>query len=180
MPIGPKVLLKLVKDQELVINLSERELTNPEGAGFDLRVGEVYKIRGGGFLGIKERQTPKEKLVAKYDPKKKGQVLTVKPGDFYLVRTLERVNLPDDMGAYLYARSTLFRCGLTLLLTQIAPGYQGELTMGLTNLGNSKVNIELGARIAHVQFERVEGGGSRYRGQWKGGRVAAKKKEKQV
>ncbi len=179
MIIGPKVLLKLVKEKKLVQGLSDRELTNPEGAGFDLRLGEVYKIKGRGFLGIDERQTPKERLVAKYKAGQK-KVFTIKPGEFVLVKTIESVNLPKDIAGHLYARSTLFRSGLTLLLTQIAPGYEGELTMGLVNLGPSRMDIELGARIAHVQFTRIDGGGSLYRGQWKGGRVAARTKEKQV
>ena len=46
--------------------LSERELTSPEGAGFDLRLGEVYKISGNAFLGVNERKTAEIKLVAKY------------------------------------------------------------------------------------------------------------------
>lgn len=190
MPIGPKTLLKLVKTKKLVENLSDRELTNPEGAGFDLRLGEVYKIKGRGFLGIDERQTPKERLVAKYkaaappSPRlrraSKKEIFTIKPGEFVLVKTIESVNLPKDIAGHLYARSTLFRSGLFLSLTQVAPGYEGELTMGLTNVGPSIMEIELGARIAHIQFTRVEGGGSLYRGQWKGGRVSARKKEKQV
>src|SRR3990172_8263301 len=44
MILGPKILLQLVRTKKLVENLSERELTSPEGAGFDLRLGEVYKI----------------------------------------------------------------------------------------------------------------------------------------
>ncbi len=37
MILGPQKLLELVKKENLVIGLAERELTNPEGAGFDLR-----------------------------------------------------------------------------------------------------------------------------------------------
>ena len=77
-------------------------------------------------------------------------------------------------------RTTLFRSGLLLLSTQVSPGYKGKLAFGLVNLGPSTVEIELGARIVHIQFEKVEGGGSAYRGQWQGGRVAAAKKEKQI
>ena len=55
MVLGPKKLLQLVKTKKLVENLSERELTNPEGAGFDLRLGEVYKISGNAFLGETHR-----------------------------------------------------------------------------------------------------------------------------
>lgn len=49
MIIGPEQLLKLVKKIKLVDGLSQRELTNPEGAGFDLRLGEVYRISGDAF-----------------------------------------------------------------------------------------------------------------------------------
>ena len=49
MIIGVKKLLELVKEKKLVENLSERELKNPEGAGFDIRIGELYKVKGKGF-----------------------------------------------------------------------------------------------------------------------------------
>ena len=71
MIIGPNKLLELVKKIKLVENLSERELTNPEGAGFDIRLGEVFKISGKGFLGIDERQTPKEMSLLRYNSIKK-------------------------------------------------------------------------------------------------------------
>ena len=58
MVIGPKILLKLVREKKLVKNLDKRELTNPEGAGFDLRFNELYEIEGNAFLAVKERQTP--------------------------------------------------------------------------------------------------------------------------
>jgi deoxycytidine triphosphate deaminase len=83
MVLGPKELLKLVKKIMLVENLSERELTNPEGAGFDLRLGEVYKISGKAFLGGTERQTAEITTVKTYDEKKVSKVV-IKPGEFYL------------------------------------------------------------------------------------------------
>lgn len=67
MVIGPKKLLELVEEIKLVENLSERELSNPEGAGFDLRLGEIHKIVGGkAFLGVTERETPKIKTLATF------------------------------------------------------------------------------------------------------------------
>ncbi|OGM02453.1 hypothetical protein A2115_02680 [Candidatus Woesebacteria bacterium GWA1_41_8] len=179
MPIGPNILLKLVKSKKLVEGLAERELTNPEGAGFDLRLGEVYKLVGKGFLGLDERSTPETKLYKCFNPKKVEKVL-IRPGDYYVVKTLESVNIPEDLVAYVYMRSTLHRSGVVLFSNQVNPGYIGGLSFGMTNLGRSTLEVELGARFCHIQFERVEGGGSKYRGQWQGGRVSATKKEKQV
>ncbi len=41
-----KELLKLVKEKKLVENLSERELKNPKGLGFDFRIGQLCTGQG--------------------------------------------------------------------------------------------------------------------------------------
>ncbi len=180
MIIGPQKLLELVKKQKLVSKLSERELTNPEGAGFDLRIGEVHKISGGtAFLGEEERQTPEIETVLRYSKTKKNAI-TIFPNEFYLVTTIESVNLPKDITANFKPRTTTFRSGLFLRTGNVAPGYKGPLSFAIKNEGPLPVTIEMGARIVHIQFFWVDGGGSMYRGQWQGGRVAATKKEKQV
>ncbi len=140
---------------------------------------EIYKIKGKGYLGIEDRKTPKVKLVAKYQ-EGKNIFFTFKPQGYYLVKTIETINLPDDISGRPCSRGTVFRCGLVHLSNQIAPGYSGPLITAIYNAGGLDVDIELGARFMHVQFERVEGGGRMYRGQWKGGRVTTKKREKQV
>lgn len=179
MILGPKKLLQLVKKVKLVENLAERELTNPEGAGFDLRLGEVYRIKGSAFLGEAERKTPDIKLVQEYSKSIKKAV-KIKPGDFFLVKTIEKINLPVNLSATIIPRTTTFRSGLFLRTGPVQPGYKGELTFGLKNEGPVTVTIEMGARFAHILFNEVKGGGSKYRGQWQGGRVTTKKKEKQV
>ncbi|EKD64560.1 MAG: hypothetical protein ACD_50C00344G0011 [uncultured bacterium] len=179
MILGPKILLQLVKTKKLVENLSERELTNPEGAGFDLRLGEVYKIKGEAFLGETHRKTAEIELVKSYKNGKKDSIV-FKPGDFYLVKTIESFNLPQNITANFKPRSTTFRSGLFLRTGNVAPGYSGPVTFGMKNEGPIPVIIEMGARFVHAQFEEVMGGGSMYRGQWQGGRVTTKKKEKQV
>lgn len=179
MILGPKLLLKLVKTKKLVEGLSERELTNPEGAGFDLRLGEAYKISGSAFLGETHRKTPDVKSIKKYDPKKASS-LKIKPGDFYLVKTIEKINLPINLSAVIIPRTTTFRSGIFIRTGPIQPGYCGELTFGLKNEGPVPVTIEMGARFVHLIFHEIKGGGSRYRGQWQGGRVTTKRKEKQV
>lgn len=172
--LGVDELLKLVHEKKLVEHLCERELTNPEGCGFDLRLAEAYTISGDGYLGVEERKTCKIEAVTT------NKHLVVKPGDFYLVKTMETVNVPDNLVGILKPRSTLQRMGLFLRTTQIAPGYCGELTFALKNEGPAMVHIEIGARIAHVLFAEVKGKTALYRGQWQGGRVTALEAEKQV
>jgi len=179
MILGPKKLLQMVKSKKLVEGLSERELTNPEGAGFDLRLGEVYKISGDAFLGETHRKTAEIELIKKY-AQSKANSLKIKPGDFYLVKTIETVNMPQNLTASITPRSTTYRSGLYLRTGNVPPGYCGGLIFGLKNEGPITVEIEMGARFVHIQFSEVKGGGNLYRGQWQGGRVTARKKEKQV
>lgn len=179
MILGVQELLKLVKEKKLVENLSQRELENPEGAGFDLRIGELYEVEGKGFLGIEERETPKAKLMAKYDENKieRAELL---PNTYYLLKTLEKLNMPEDILALATPRSTLFRSGVYIFGGQTPPGYQGELTMGLYNFRQEPFELEMGSRVLHIMFFEVKGESNLYRGQWQGGRVATEKKEKQV
>jgi len=182
MVIGTKELLRLVKEKNLVENLSKRELENPEGTGFDLRVGSVFILKDGeSFLGESERFTVDVEEVASYDEKQK-KAFDLQPGQFVLVKTMEKINLPDDTVAIFRPRSTLFRSGASLQTATASPGYSGYLTFGLHNHSKNTLKIELGARIAHVLFFRVDGGiHSAYRGQWQGGRVSTHgEKEEQI
>lgn len=179
MIIGPKILLKLVKEKKLVEGLAERELKSPEGAGFDLRLGELFTIFGKAFLGEFERETPKVRSVLKYLPEKKNSII-IKPGEFYLATTIEKVNTPLNITINFKPRTTTFRSGLILRTGNVAPGYCGKLTFALKNEGPIAVKLEMGCRIVHAQFEWVDGGGSQYKGQWQGGRVTTKKRERQI
>lgn len=182
MILGIKKLHELVDEVKLVENLCEREMNNPEGAGFDLRMGEIFELQGDGFLGVEERQTPENKSVAKYDPEKneKDNYFIFKPGKYYLLKTMEKVNLPVTISGIIFPRTTMFRSGLGLFNGVVQPGYQGELTFGVCNFGKSNIKISFGARIVHITFHEVLGEGNQYRGQWQGGRVGTGGKETQI
>ena len=179
MILGPKKLLQLVKAKKLVEGLAKRELTTPEGAGFDLRLGELYEISGKAFLGVTHRETPEIKSKIKYQ-KSKLQTITIKPGEFYLATTIESVNTPLNITINFKPRTTTFRSGLFLRTGNVAPGYCGKLTFAIKNEGPIPVTLEMGCRIVHAQFEWVDGGGTQYKGQWQGGRVTTKKRERQI
>lgn len=183
MILGISEIHKLVAKKKLVEGLSKRELENPEGAGFDLRIGELYEMKGSGFLGVTDRATPTVKLVASYEKDGEKKV-TLKPNTYYMMGTIEAVNLPENLVALMRPRTTLFRSGVHVMLGQVAPGYKGKLNFGIVNLRDVPFHLEMGARVVHIQFFEVKGKNNLYRGQWQGGRVttkqSTKKKEKQV
>lgn len=179
MVLGIKELQRLVREQNLVENLSERELTNPEGAGFDLRIGELYEVLGQGFLGITERETPQMNLVAKYEEGTVAQIV-LKPHTYYVMQIIEKVNMPENLLAIMTPRSTLFRSGVFIFGGQTPPGYKGALNMGIYNFRDEEFKLQMGARVVHIMFFEVKGEGNLYRGQWQGGRVTTSQRETQV
>jgi deoxycytidine triphosphate deaminase len=99
MPLSALKILELNKEHNLIKGLSDRELNNPEGCGFDLRVGRVEKIDGESFLGVTERSSPKTELIG--DIKKDGNKLIVmKPRDYFLVQTIEIITSPSKKVKY--------------------------------------------------------------------------------
>ncbi len=197
MIIGIDEVLKRVNPpaggEKLVENLGKRELKNPEGVGLDLRLGAVHQIiSGGAFIEadpsassgqvvLGKRKGVKTKELAKFQKGKRNQEwVVIKPGDYYLVSTLEVINTPKDLMPVLYPRTSLFRAGLLLLNSKTDPGYKGTLTMGLKNLSEFEVKLQLGARICNVVFFKIEGQSVEYRGQHQGGRISPEKEEKQV
>lgn len=188
MIVSAKRILELNDKYKFINNLSERE-KEPEGVGIDVRVGEIYSIKGSGFLGIEERNTPEATRIASFPI---DRSYTLKPNKFVLVKTIESINIPaeeiiifDELGpGYLMvdvkSRTSLFRSGISLEATKTDPGYFGELTFGLKNIGGCNFELELGARIANLVFEYVLGEVNAYKGQWRGGRVFKAEKETQI
>lgn len=180
MILGIEKLLKLVDEKELVEGLSERELTNPEGAGFDFRVGKVYEIgQKGGFLGINERKTADLNLISEYKENAIKRVI-IRPSKYYVITTIEKVNLPDNILTLCVPRSTLYRSGVTVYSGNGVPGYHGEFSVGMVNVGPVDFEMEMGARFMNVMFYQVEGKTNVYRGQWQGGRTSTNQLENQV
>ena len=179
MIMGIDRLTELVRKIRLVEDLGNRELENPEGSGFDLRLGELYELRGDAFIGIDERYTPESKMIAAFEEGKRNYI-DMKPGQYLLGKTIEKINLPSNLVALFKPRTTTYRSGLIIRIGAAAPGYSGQIIFAIANHGEGSVRIELGARMIHVLFVEVSGTTRPYCGPWKDGRVSAPRREKQL
>ena len=186
--LGIDQVLQRIKTQKLIEGLGEQDLKNPEGVTIDLRLGAVHKIlSGGAFIesdrreALGRRKGVKTKLIAEFKKGKKNQDwIIIKPGDYYLVSTVEAINTPGDLLPVVFTRTSIFRSGLLLVNSKVQPGYKGTLTMGLTNLSKFDVRLQMGARVCDIVFYKIEGKTTLYRGQHQGGRVSPHKEERQV
>jgi dCTP deaminase len=79
------------------------------------------------------------------------------PGEFVLGSTLERIRLPDDLVARLEGKSSLGRLGLLIHSTAgfIDPGWNGQVTLELSNVSNLPITIYPGMKIGQVSFVQL-------------------------
>ncbi len=99
------------------------------------------------------------------------------PGEFVLGATSERVQLPVDIVARLEGKSSLGRLGLLIHSTAgyVDPGWDGTLTLELSNVANLPIVLTPGMAIGQISFMRMTtpverpygspGLGSKYQGQ---------------
>ena len=79
------------------------------------------------------------------------------PGEFVLGSTMERVRLPDDLVARLEGKSSLGRLGLLIHSTAgyVDPGWDGYLTLELSNVANLPITIYHGMKIGQLSFVQL-------------------------
>ena len=99
------------------------------------------------------------------------------PGEFVLGSTVENIVLPDDIVGRLEGKSSLGRIGLLIHSTAgyVDPGWQGHLTLELSNVAKLPVTLYHGMKIGQISFVRLtspaerlygdESLGSKYQGQ---------------
>jgi dCTP deaminase len=99
------------------------------------------------------------------------------PGEFVLGATFERVRLGTDVVARLEGKSSLGRLGLLIHSTAgfVDPGFDGYLTLELSNVANLPIAIYPGMKIGQISFYQMttdadhpygsSEAGSKYQGQ---------------
>lgn len=99
------------------------------------------------------------------------------PDEFVLGTTSERIVIPDDLVARLEGKSSLGRLGLLIHSTAgyVDPGWDGRLTLELSNVANLPIVLMPGMAIGQISFFQMStpverpygtpGLGSKYQGQ---------------
>lgn len=88
------------------------------------------------------------------DRSKKEHLLS--PGEFMLASTIERFRMPSNLVGIVHDKSTWARRGIVAQNTVIEPGWEGLLTLELTNHGTEPVLLKRGMGIAQILFHRLD------------------------
>ena len=100
--------------------------------------------------------------------------LTMMGGEPALAHTIEDFNIPDNVVAYVVDKSTYARRFVSALNTLIDPGFCGNLTLELVNIGRSPIDIKAGDPIVQIAFHWLDVPTDRpYRGKYQNQTKAA-------
>jgi dCTP deaminase len=79
-------------------------------------------------------------------------VCIMPPNSFMLATTIEYFKLPRNVLALCVGKSTYARCGIVINVTPIEPGFEGKVTLELSNTTNLPVKIYAHEGIAQFLF----------------------------
>lgn len=191
----------LIQEIDLIVNADPKQVEFLEGGTYDLRVDAVERMIQGApaLIGVNKRITPKTQPLEPR-PLAKGENMgwALYPGKTYLIKTLEIIDCPKSLRAWVTHKTTIFRDGaefvhptnsanpgeptksLCIAAGMIQPGYQGTLTFKLRVDGPELIELEQHARVAGICFSRLEApepDSYDKQGKWQGGKVSSQGQE---
>ena len=174
MVLSDRTIRRLVDEGRIGIDPFDETLVQPSSV--DVRVDRYFRVFHNArhpFIDVKQ---PMEDLTELVEVKDSGPFI-LHPGEFVLGSTLEHITLPDDLVARLEGKSSLGRLGLLIHSTAgfIDPGWDGHVTLELSNVANLPITIYVGMRIGQLSFVQLsepaeepygsDSLGSKYQGQ---------------
>ena len=174
MVLSDRTIRRLLEEGRIGIDPYDEALLQPSSV--DVRVDRFFRVFHNAryaFIDVKEPQEDLTELVEIDDERP----FILHPGEFVLGSTLERIVLPDDLVARLEGKSSLGRLGLLIHSTAgfIDPGWDGHVTLELSNVANLPITIYPGMKIGQISFMQMTepattpygstGIGSKYKGQ---------------
>jgi dCTP deaminase len=122
----------------------------------DLRIDRYFRVFRNHTLGIIDVKSNLEDLTELVEIGDE-EAFILHPGEFVLGTTLERVVIPEDLVARLEGKSSLGRLGLLIHSTAgfVDAGWDGQLTLELSNVANLPITLYAGMRIGQISFQQM-------------------------
>ncbi len=151
MVLSDRSIREQLQAGRLVIDPFDESLIQPSSV--DVRVAREFRVFQNNRQPYIDVRRPSPELtdvvtVADDEP------FILHPGEFVLGSTLERVAIPDDLVARLEGKSSLGRLGLLIHSTAgyIDPGWDGMITLELSNVARLPITIYPGMPIGQISF----------------------------
>lgn len=147
-----------------VLSIKPIQENQIQPASVDIRLGNTFSIvedSSRGIVTLNDEISYKEIKTDKY---------VLLPGQFVLATTMEYIELPDDLTAFVEGRSSLGRMGLFIQNAGwVDPGFKGEITLELYNANRCAIELQAGRRIGQLVFAKMDQNAlNPYRGKYQG------------
>lgn len=155
MILNDDMICKYLESGRIGISPSPDYETQIQPASVDLRLDDTYIS----FDGVDCIDTRGDGVDSNIKHFSDTEPLVLAPGEFVLCQTLECVRVPDDLLARVEGRSSIGRLGVTVHVTAgfIDPGFVGNITLEMVNLGGVSVVLYPRMRVCQVVFEELCG-----------------------
>lgn len=97
--------------------------------GYDARVSDEFMI----FTNVDNAIVDPKDFSHQSFVERKSDICVIPPNSFALSRTVEYFRIPDDVLVVCLGKSTYARCGLIVNVTPLEPGWEGHVTLEISN-----------------------------------------------
>ena len=146
----------LLTDAKIALLIRDWTNSNPSNiqpCGYDLVLGENFLLPEWGTiysqvqpLCIDPFSPPKFEFLNQKEP------LIIPPNSFILGESVEYIRMPNDVMGICLGRSTYARAGVITNITPLEPGWEGKLTIEISNSNRLPVLVHPGKAICQIIF----------------------------
>lgn len=155
--LSDKTIKEYLEEGKIVIDpLKDEQQIQPSSV--DMRLGDefkVFKVIRKPYIDPKDEEDIAEYMESSTVPE--GEAFIIHPNEFALATTQEYVKVPNDLVARVEGRSSMGRLGVTMHVTAgyVDPGFEGRITLEISNIGAMPVALYPGQRVCQLVFETM-------------------------
>jgi len=120
--------------------------------GYDFRITDEFKIFTNALTAVVDPKDFNKNSFIDY----KGKFCLIPPNSFALACSLEYVRMPEDVFAIVVGKSTYARCGIIVNVTPLEPGWEGHITIEISNATPLPIRVYANEGICQGVFFKGE------------------------
>lgn len=116
--------------------------------GYDSRCSDEFKI----FTNVDSAVVDPKNFSEKSFVDRQTDVCIIPPNSFVLTRSVEYFRIPKDVLVVCLGKSTYARCGLIVNVTPLEPGWEGHVTLEISNTTPLPAKVYANEGVAQFLF----------------------------
>lgn len=121
--------------------------------GYDARTADEFKI----FTNVDNALVDPKDFSQQSFVDRQVDICVIPPNSFALSRTVEYFRIPKDVLVICLGKSTYARCGLIVNVTPLEPGWEGHVTLEISNTTPLPARVYANEGIAQFLFFKGSG-----------------------